>query len=47
MTGGGSLVHGINLRISRETGLSVIVADDPISCVVLGTGKVLERSFNN
>ncbi len=47
MTGGGSLVYGINIRISRETGLSVIVADDPISCVVLGTGKVLERSFNN
>ncbi|MDD2233404.1 MAG: rod shape-determining protein MreB [Desulfitobacteriaceae bacterium] len=45
MTGGGSLVHGIDIRISRETGLSVIVAEDSMSCVVLGTGKVLERSF--
>ncbi len=45
MTGGGSLVYGFDTRISRETGLPVTLADDPISCVALGTGKVLEHSF--
>ena len=45
MTGGGSLIHGIDIRISRETELPVTIADDPISCVALGTGKVLEGIF--
>ena len=45
MTGGGSLIHGIDIRISRETGLPVTVADDPIACVVLGTGLVLKSIF--
>lgn len=45
MTGGGSLVYGFDTRLSRETGLPVSLADDPISCVALGTGKVLEGSF--
>ncbi|MEW6448486.1 MAG: rod shape-determining protein [Bacillota bacterium] len=52
MTGGGSLLHGIDTLISKETGLPVYVADDPISCVALGTGRalgmlnVLSRSRN-
>lgn len=41
-TGGGSLLKGIDERLREETGLSVHVADDPISCVVLGIGKVLD-----
>ena len=45
MTGGGSLVYGFDIRLSRETGLPVSLAEDPISCVALGTGKVLEGSF--
>ncbi|RNC28869.1 MAG: Rod shape-determining protein MreB [Candidatus Dichloromethanomonas elyunquensis] len=45
MTGGGSLVNSLDLRIARETGLDVTVADDPISCVAMGTGKVLKSSF--
>ncbi|MDR3270449.1 MAG: rod shape-determining protein MreB [Peptococcaceae bacterium] len=45
MTGGGSLVYGFDTRISRETHLPVSVAEDPISCVALGTGKVLEGSY--
>lgn len=45
MTGGGSLIDSLDIRISRETGLVVNVADDPISCVALGTGKVLKNSF--
>jgi len=45
MTGGGSLVYGFDIRLARETGLPVSLADDPISCVALGTGKVLEGDF--
>lgn len=41
MTGGGSLLHGIDTLISKETGLPVYVADDPVSCVALGTGRAL------
>ena len=41
MTGGGSLIYGFDTRLSRETGLPVSLAEDPISCVVLGTGKLL------
>jgi rod shape-determining protein MreB len=45
MTGGGSLMYGFDTRLSRETGLPVSLAEDPISCVALGTGKVLSGSF--
>ncbi|HZK54594.1 MAG TPA: rod shape-determining protein MreB [Desulfosporosinus sp.] len=45
MTGGGALMYGFDERISRETGLPVIIADDPISCVALGTGKMLNGIF--
>lgn len=45
MTGGGSMVYGFDIRLSRETGLPVSLAEDPISCVALGTGKVLDHSF--
>lgn len=45
MTGGGSLIYGFDVRLSRETGLPVSLAEDPISCVALGTGKVLDGSF--
>lgn len=41
MTGGGSLLEGIDKLISRETGLPVYVAEDPVSCVALGTGRAL------
>jgi len=42
MTGGGALVHSLDIRLTRETGLNVSVAENPISCVVFGTGKVLQ-----
>ena len=45
MTGGGSLMYGFDQRLSRETGLPVSIADDPICCVALGTGKVLNGCF--
>jgi rod shape-determining protein MreB len=43
MTGGGSLLKNIDKRFSRETGLPVNIADDPLSCVAIGTGKALEN----
>jgi len=42
MTGGGALLKGLDRRLVEETSLPVIVADDPLTCVVRGTGKVLE-----
>jgi len=43
LAGGGALLHGLDTLISLETHLKVRVADDPLSCVVLGTGKVLDE----
>ncbi len=42
MTGGGSLLHGIDKMLSRVTGLPVRLADDPLNCVALGAGRALE-----
>jgi rod shape-determining protein MreB len=41
MTGGGSLLYGLDKRIEERTGIKVIVADEPLSCVAKGTGKAL------
>jgi rod shape-determining protein MreB len=43
LAGGGALLRGLDQLISKETHLPVYVADDPLTCVVLGTGKVLEE----
>jgi len=43
LAGGGALLKGLDLLISEETGIPVFVADNPLDCVVLGTGKVLEE----
>jgi rod shape-determining protein MreB len=43
LTGGGALLRGMDTWISDATGLPVTVADDPLSCVALGCGKVLEH----
>jgi len=43
LAGGGALLKGIDTLISHETGIVVHVAPDPLSCVVLGTGRVLEN----
>lgn len=43
MAGGGSLLRGIDKLLSEETGLPVHVAEDPLSAVALGTGKVLDH----
>ena len=43
MTGGGSLLFGMDKLIEKSTGIKVIVAEDAISCVAIGTGKALDN----
>lgn len=43
LAGGGALLRGIDKLISEETGLPVHMADDPLTAIALGTGKVLEN----
>ena len=43
LTGGSSLLKNIDKLISKETGLPVTIAEDPLSCVALGTGKALDQ----
>ena len=43
LTGGGALLKNIDKRFSKETGLPVHIADDPLACVAVGTGKALEQ----
>ena len=42
LTGGGSLLQGLDQLLSNETGLPVIIAEDPLTCVARGGGKALE-----
>lgn len=42
LAGGGSLIRGLDQRLTKETGLPVKYAKDPLNCVAAGTGKVLE-----
>jgi len=43
LTGGGALLRDIDRLLMEETGLPVVIADDPLSCVVRGSGKALEK----
>jgi rod shape-determining protein MreB len=43
LTGGGALLRGFDRLLSLATGIPVAVADDPLSCVAMGTGKALEE----
>jgi rod shape-determining protein MreB len=43
LTGGGSLLKNLDEVIRRETGLPVVVTDDPLSTVVRGSGLVFEH----
>lgn len=43
LAGGGGLLRGIDVLLKEETGLPVTVAEDPLSAVVMGTGKVLDE----
>ena len=42
ITGGGALLKNLDLRIKSETGLPVFLAEEPLSSVVMGTGKMLD-----
>ncbi|MDD6088205.1 MAG: rod shape-determining protein [Desulfovibrionaceae bacterium] len=43
LTGGGALLHGLDQLLREETSLPITVVDDPLSTVVLGTGKALDN----
>lgn len=43
LTGGGALLRGIDLLLAEKTGLPVSIANDPLTCVVNGSGKALEE----
>ena len=42
LTGGGSLLGDLDLALREQTGLAITIAEDPLNCVALGTGKALE-----
>ena len=41
--GGGALLGNLDVLLREETDLPVMIADDPLTCVVLGTGKALDQ----
>ena len=43
MSGGGSLIYGIDRLVERDTGIRTVVVDDPVSCSAYGAGKLLTR----
>ncbi|MCL1995811.1 MAG: rod shape-determining protein MreB [Defluviitaleaceae bacterium] len=42
MTGGGSLLNGLDMLISKKTGIDVYIAEEPLNCVAIGTGMYIE-----
>ena len=45
LTGGGALIRGLDEHLREETGLPVSIAEDPLSCVAIGTGRAMEDPF--
>jgi len=43
LTGGGALLHRLDQVLRDATGLAVVVAENPLQCVALGTGRALEE----
>ena len=43
LTGGGAMLYGLDELIRKETQISTSLAEDPLSCVALGTGRALEN----
>ncbi len=43
LTGGGALLHGLDARLSSETGMPIIIARNPLHSVVIGSGQCLEE----
>ena len=46
LTGGGALLRDIDRLLMEETGLPVVIADDPLTCVARGSGQALEERYN-
>ena len=46
LTGGGAMLYGLADLVRKETNIPAMLADDPLSCVALGTGKALESMKN-
>jgi len=46
LTGGGSLLKGLDERLREETNLPILITEDPLTCVVRGTGKILDDLEN-
>ena len=42
LTGGGAMLYGLDAWLRRQTGIPAMLADDPLSCVAIGTGKALD-----
>jgi rod shape-determining protein MreB len=45
LTGGGALLRGLDKLISKETGMPVQIAENPLDCVAQGSGKLLENAI--
>jgi rod shape-determining protein MreB len=43
LAGGGALLHNLDVLLREETGLPIIVAENPLTTVVMGTGMVLDE----
>ncbi|GIN55926.1 rod shape-determining protein [Lederbergia ruris] len=43
LTGGGALLHNLDKVMSKETEMPVLIADEPLDCVAIGTGKALDH----
>jgi len=43
LAGGGALLHGLDARLAHETGIPVVIAQDPLNCVAIGSGQCLEE----
>jgi rod shape-determining protein MreB len=43
LTGGGAMLRGLDERLRHETGMPIVIADRPLDCVVLGSGKCVEE----
>ncbi len=43
LTGGGALLANLDILLRERTGLPVSIAEDPLTCVVMGSGKVLDQ----
>lgn len=43
LTGGGALLRGLDKRLAQETGLPIVISDDPLTAVAMGSGKALDE----